>query len=73
MNSGTVLPAEGSDDPYADSVIVTGVDVHVDPLTLDRIFVVHSEATKPLTLRVPALDMPGILQSLADAVTRAMN
>ncbi len=75
MSAGkTPLPTGSADDKLlAKAVVVTAVEVHVHPATLDRVFVVHSESREPITLLVPALAMPGILRDLAEAVTRAMN
>lgn len=49
------------------------VEVIIDPVTLDRFFVVNFEEHKPITLRVSCVELTVILSNLAAAATRSLN
>lgn len=63
----------GPSMPLNDIVTVTAVQITVDPLTLDRLFVVHSEERAPILLRVSPIELPGILRDLALAIARSLH
>jgi hypothetical protein len=55
------------------ALTVLAVEIYVDPETLDRIFVIHSEEREPVVLRVSPVDLPGILAHLSARIAKSLN
>jgi len=60
-------------DALPSGLRVTAVEIYVDPETLDRIFVVHSEEHEPVILCIAAVDLEGYLRQLASVIAKSMN
>ena len=49
------------------------IQIHVDPMTKDRVFLFQFEERAPVTIRVPFVELPGMLAELARAMARSIN
>lgn len=76
MSADISLPAsagERIDELLAKALRPVAVEVRVDPVTLDRLFILHFEEHEPTHIVVGACDLAVILADLTAAITQSLN
>ena len=63
----------GLDELLAKALRPVAVDIHVDPVTLDRVFTLHFEEHPPAHIVVGPCEVTAILKDLARVVTKSLN
>ena len=72
MRSDASLSADG-ESKRVSYLRVTSVDISIDPDTLDRVFVIHSEEAEPVGVIISPVDLQSVLVSLAKAILRSLH
>lgn len=67
------LADEGIDELRAKAQRPSSVEVRVDPVTFDRLFIVRFEDRDPLLLAVAPTDLAAILHTLSAAIAQSLN
>lgn len=70
------LPAnagDGLDELLAKALRPVGVQVIVDPVTLDRLFILHFEDHGPIHIAIGPAELACILNDLSRAVASSLN
>jgi hypothetical protein len=70
-----VPPPEGSggDKSFSRAVTFSALEIHVDPDTRDRIFIIHSDDAPKIELRVSPMELTLILARLALTIARSLH
>lgn len=58
---------------FARAITIAAVEIQIDPETRDRIFIIHSEDEPTIVLRVPPMELAGILARLALTIARSLH
>ena len=71
--SSPATAGERIDELLAKACRPVAVEIRVDPVTLDRLFIFHFEECPPVHIAVGACELAVVLTSLAKAISKAMN